>query len=124
MFGDMPLEISTFATDPAPYHVAKSTPVSKINLPSLLVSHLDLSFLLRFNTNRVREVVMSRKSISFIMIVIELQKCFVFESYHINIYQDNRQLPSSWCGFLAPECLPFISILLLNTFGFNAIHFQ
>ena len=51
----------------------------------LLVSHLDLSFLLRFNTNRVREVVMSRESISFIMIVIELQKCFVFESYHIDI---------------------------------------
>ena len=51
----------------------------------LLVSHLDLSFLLRFNTNRVREVVMRGESISFIMIVIELQKCFVFESYHIDI---------------------------------------
>ena len=75
MFGQMPLEISTFATDPDP--VANSTPVCKINL---LVSHLDLSFLLRFNTNRVREVVMSRESISFIMVVIELKKCFVFES--------------------------------------------
>ena len=80
MIGQMPLEISTFATDPDPDHVGKSTPVSKINLPSLLVSYLDLSLLLRFHTNRVREVVMRGESISFIMIVIELQKCFVFDS--------------------------------------------
>ena len=118
MFGQMPLKyriLPQILSEGSPYHVGKNAPVCKINLPSLVVSHLDLSFLLRFNTNRVREVVMSRESISFIMIVIELQKCFVFDSYHTNIYQDNRQLPSSWCGFLAPECLLFISILLLNS---------
>ena len=85
MFGQILPKISTFATDPDPDHVAKSTPVCKINLPLLLVNHLDLSFLLRFNTNRVREVVMSGESISFIMIVIEVQKCFVFESYYTDI---------------------------------------
>ena len=88
MFGQMPLKyqiLPQILSEGSPYHVGNSTPVCKINLPSLLVSHLDLSFLLRFNTNRVREVVMSRESISFIMIVIELEKCFVIESYHINI---------------------------------------
>ena len=39
MFGQIPLKISTFATDPDPDHVAKSTPVCKINLPLLLVNH-------------------------------------------------------------------------------------
>ena len=84
----MPLKyqiLPQILSEGSPYHVGKNAPVCKINLPSLVVSHLDLSFLLRFNTNRVREVVMSRESISFIMIVIELQKCFVFESYHIDI---------------------------------------
>ena len=83
MFGQMPLKyqiLPQILSEGSPYHVGKSTPVSKINMPSLLVSHLDLSFLLRFNTNRVREVVMSGEGISFIM-VIELQKCFVFDSY-------------------------------------------
>ena len=46
MFGQIPLKISTFATDPDPDHVAKSTPVCKINLPLLLVNHLDLPYIL------------------------------------------------------------------------------